>query len=195
MKRQLTFSEYRTIDLLLFAGMLAVFEFIIVSAATKWFPDQPFTVSVVAAVTSIVMMRWGPFAAIHAVLGGAVFCAFSGAEPEHYIIYCAGNLLSLFSLLLIRWLGEEKIRKQVLLSLVFALSTQLLMQIGRALVAVILGHPLINCLGFITTDALSWLFAMVIIWIVRNLDGLFENQKSYLLRLQKEREKERGENS
>ncbi len=181
------------IDLGLFAVMLFIFEYIIVSAATKWFPGQPFTVSVVAAVTGIVMVRWGAWGGIHAVLGGLMFCMFSGAEPEHYIIYGLGNLLSLLSLLLIKWQGDKKIRTTPLLALTYAAGTQLLMHIGRMAVAVVLGHSLRNCFGFITTDVLSVIFTMVIIWIVRQLDGLFENQKTYLLRLQEEREKERGE--
>ena len=193
MRRQLTFSPYRGIDLLLFAVMLLISEYVIVSAATIWFPGQPYTVSVVAAITAIVMMRWGPFAAIHAVLGGAVFCFFSGATPEQYLIYCLGNVAALLSLLLIKIFGSEKVRGNTLLSLLFALCTQLFMQLGRAAVALVLGHSLVSGLGFIATDALSILFTMVIIWIVRRLDGLFENQKSYLLRLEKEREKEGGE--
>lgn len=193
MKQQLTFSQYRGIDLILFSVMLLISEFVIVTAATAWFPGQPYTVSVVAGITAIVMMRWGPWAAIHAVLGGAAFCLFSHATPEQYLIYCAGNLAALLALLLIRFIGSEKLRSDNLLSLLFALCTQLLMQLGRGAVAMALGHSLAEGLGFIATDALSIVFTMVIIWIVRRLDGLFENQKSYLLRLEKEREKERGE--
>ena len=33
---------------------------------------------------------------------------------------------------------------------------------------------------------------LLILWIVRRLDGVFENQDHYLLRLQAEEEKERG---
>ncbi len=193
MNRQLSYSQYRAIDLSLMAVMLLVFEFIVVKAATSWFPQQPFTVSVVASVTAIAMMRWGPFAAIHAVWGGVVFCFCSGAEPKHYLIYCLGNLLAMLALLLIRFIGSEKIRTDVFFSLLYAFSVQSLMLVGRAAVAMAMGHTFGNGLGFITTDALSIIFTMVIIWIVRNLDGMFENQKSYLLRLQKEREKERGE--
>ena len=193
MNRQFTFSQYRAIDLSLFAVMLMIFEFLII-AATGWFPFELYTVSVVAAVTAIVMMRWGPFAAIHAVLGGAVFCLCTGAEPKQYLIYCAGNLLSLLALLLIKFIGSEKIRSDALLSMVFGFAVQVLMQVGRMCMALLLGHSLSASLGFIAADALSIVFTMVIIWIVRHLDGIFENQKNYLLRLQKEREKERGEN-
>ena len=59
MKRQRTWKEYRAIDLTLLGLALAVFEFIIVRAANWWFPGQPFTVSLAAAITSIVYMRWG----------------------------------------------------------------------------------------------------------------------------------------
>lgn len=193
MNRQYTFSQYRIIDLSLFAVILMIFEFLVI-AATGWFPLELYTVSVVAAVTAIVMMRWGPFAGIHAVLGGLIFCLFTGAAPEQYLIYCAGNLLSLLALLLLRFIGSEKIRSDALLSMLFGFSVQILMQIGRMCVALMFGYKFGTCLGFITADALSIVFTVVIIWIVRHLDGIFENQKHYLLRLQKEREKERGEN-
>lgn len=192
MKKQLTFSQYRLIDLSIMAVMLIVFEYLITSAAIRWFPEQPYTVSVVAPVVAIVMMRWGWPAAVHAVLGGAVYCFFSEAKPEHYLIYCVGNLLAMLSMLLLRYVGKEKLRKDNLLSLLFALLVQLGMQVGRGAVAVILGETIRNCFGFITTDALSALFTLVIIWIARRVDGLFEDQKSYLLRIQEESEKERG---
>lgn len=192
MERQLTLKQYRNIDLTLFAVMLLIFESIIILAATRWFPGQPYTVSAVAAVTAIVMMRWGRFAAIHAVLGGAIFCLLSGAGGQQYIIYCAGNLFGLLALLLIRIFGSERIRTDELLSLLFAVCTQLGMQLGRAAAALMLGHNIATCLDFITTDALSGLFSMVIIWIARRLDGIFEDQKSYLLRLNRETEDEKG---
>ena len=67
-------TTYRLIDLSLFALLLLLFENLIVRAARVWYADQLYTVSVVGALTCIVLMRWGPWAGIHAVLGGAVFC-------------------------------------------------------------------------------------------------------------------------
>ncbi len=69
MRRQLSLSEYRGIDLTLFAVILCVAELLIVTAARFWYADQLYTVSAVAAVVAIVLMRWGPWAGIHAVLG------------------------------------------------------------------------------------------------------------------------------
>ncbi|MBE7003339.1 MAG: hypothetical protein E7425_03515 [Ruminococcaceae bacterium] len=183
MDRQITLQRYRAMDLSAFALMLSISEAVIVTAATRWFPDQLYTVSVTAAVVSIVLMRWGAAAAIHAVLGGAVFCAAAHAEPGQYLIYCAGNLFSLASLLWLRLLGKERIRNDGFLSVTFALCTLLFMQLGRAAAALVLGAAASACLGFVTTDLLSGLFTALIVWIARRLDGIFEDQKHYLLRI------------
>ena len=192
MKRQLSFQEYRTIDLTLFAVILFIAEWMIVKAATWWFPDQLYTVSAVGAVTAIVLMRWGPWAAIHAALGGLVFCLASHGSGRQYIVYCAGNLLSMLALIPLKLLGGERIRLDGVLSVGFGLLTLLLMQLGRALVALILGTDFQTCLGFFTTDALSLLFTGLILWIARRLDGIFENQRHYLLRIHNTEEEKGG---
>lgn len=187
MKRRRTWKEYRAIDLALLAGLLAVFEFIIVRAANWWFPGQPFTVSLAAAVTSIVYMRWGVWGAIHAAEAGFVFCCFSGATGQQFAVYCAGNLLSVLAVLLLKAMGKERVRTGSL-SLVFPLLVQVLMQAGRAAVALLLGADPANLAGFFTTDSLSLLFTFVIIWIARKLDGVYEDQKHYLLRINAKKE-------
>lgn len=192
MNRRLSLKQYRNLDLFFFAVMLCVSETLIVNAAIRWYPDQLYTVSVSAAVTAIVMMRWGPWAAIHAVLGGIVYCLAAKGTPRQFLIYGAGNLFGLLSLLLVRIFGKDRIRENVLLTLLFALCTQLFMQMGRACISALSGAPLETGIHFITTDALSGLFTMVIVWIASRLDGVFEDQISYLLRVQKEAEEEKG---
>ena len=187
MKRQRSWKEYRAIDLTIWALALAVFEFLIVRAANWWFPGQPFTVSLAAAMASIVYMRWGWWGAIHAVEAGLVFCFFSGASGPQYVIYCAGNLFSVLAVLLLNRMGKERVRTGHL-SLVFPLLVQVLMQAGRALAALALGAGPADVVGFFTTDSLSLLFTFVIIWIARKLDGVYEDQKHYLLRLHAQEE-------
>ena len=77
MSRQRTFGEYRAIDLTLFCIILIFFESILHTAATKLFPAEPYSVLLVASITAIVMMRWGLYAAIHAVIGGITYCVLS----------------------------------------------------------------------------------------------------------------------
>ncbi len=193
MKNQISFNQYRTIDLSFLMAMLAFSQVLIHLAISFWFPEQLYVVSPVAGITAMVMMRWSGYAAIHACLGGVIFTALSGGGWEQFLIYGAGNLASLVMLVMFRIFGKEKIRKDAFLSVVFALGTQLFMLLGRAGIAALLGHPADVCIRFITTDVLSCLFTMLIIWIVRRVEGLFEDQKLYLLRIQEEQTVERGE--
>ena len=191
MNRQRTLKQYRMIDLAFFALMLVVAEYLIVSAANRWFPAQPYTVSVAAAIVTLVYMRWSWWGGIHALLAGLVFCFFSAATGPQYLIYCGGNLFSLLAVVLLRRIGKEKVRTGQL-ALLFPLLVQFLMLLGRALLALALGASLAEAAGFFTTDVLSFLFTFVIIWIARRLDGIYEDQKHYLLRLQEQQKLEKG---
>ena len=192
MQKRRTVKQYRALDLAMFALMMTVAETLAVTAARRWFPNEPYTVSVTPAVTCIVMMRWGPWAGLHAALGGMIFCMTSGAGIKHYVIYCLGNLLSLAALGYVKAATPEGIRESVWKSLALALMVTLLMQLGRALIAVVLGSTPAAALGFFTTDVITLLFTLVLIWIARRLDGIFEEQNHYLLRLRQQENEERG---
>lgn len=192
MSRQRTFGEYRAIDLTLLGIMLIIFESIIYAAATKLFPAEPYSVLLVASITAIVLMRWGIFGAIHAALGGIVYCVLSHGTFQHYLVYVIGNLFALFALILFKFWSKEDVRLDALKSVAFALLVQLLMQLGRCVVSIALGSSFMQGLAFFTTDVISDLFTVVIIWIARRLDGVFEDQKHYLIRIQKETEKDKG---
>lgn len=193
MDRKISFEQYRAIDLSILSVVLVICQFLTHLAASFWFPEQLYVVSPVAGMTALVMMRWGGYAALPAVLGGVVFTALSGGNARHFLIYGVGNLVSLLALLMFKVYGKERIRKESFLAVVFAIAVQLLMQLGRAALAAVLGFPTAACIGFITTDILSILFTIFIIWTVRRIEGLFEDQKNYLLRIQKEQQVERGE--
>lgn len=186
MNREITLAQYRTVDMILLAVFLAVSEFLIYAASSFWFVTEAYVVTPVAAITAIVMMRWSGWAGLHALFGGLFFAALHGASAQQYVIYGLGNLACMAALLFFRIYDKETIRKNSFLALVFALCVQLLMLLGRAGVAAVLGYEPAVCIGFITTDILSALFTMVIIWIVRRIEGLFEDQKHYLLRTQSE---------
>lgn len=185
-KRQITVSEYRAVDLTILAVILAVIQILIHFASSNWFADQLYVVSPVAAVVALVMMRWNGYGAIHAVLGGILFTILAGGSWQHLLIYGGGNLFALMALLLFVIIGKEKVRQNVIYSLLFAFCTQALMLLGRAAIAAILGYEAAVCLGFITTDFLSVLLTLCAVWVVRRMDGLFEDQIQYLLRIQSE---------
>lgn len=182
MNKRRTFQEYRNIDLGLWIGILIVFEFLIIHAANWWFPDQLYTVSLAAVITSIVYMRWGFWGGIHAFAAGFVFCFFSEGTVAQYIIYCVGNLFSLPAVFLLKAVGSEKVRTGTL-AIVFPMLVLILMWVGRAVVAIPFVEAPSSVIGFFTMDSLSLLFTCVIIWIARRLDGVYEDQKHYLLRI------------
>ena len=191
MKHQITFRQYRAMDLFIFTILLCVCETLITLGATQWFPQEPWTLSLTPAITAIVMVRWGGFAAIPAFLGAVVFCFASGASLPQYAIYCVGNLAALALTQFLYRFGWKRLHDQVLLAIFHGLLTALLMQLGRALMALLLGTPLALCGGFFTTDVLSTLFAALIVWMARNLNGMLEEQKHYLRRIAEEMENEK----
>lgn len=194
MKRQISLSQYRAIDLSFLTGMMAASQLVIHLAVSYFYAEQTgYIVSPVAAVVALVMMRWGLWAAIPAVLGGVILTLLSGGTAQQMVIYSVGNLLAMLAFIYLKLLGKERVRRNAVLALVFAALVQLLMQFGRAAVAFLLGYPLPACWDFITTDAMSILFTLVIIWIVRRVEGLFEDQKHYLLRMQSEQTVKGGE--
>ena len=186
----LSFKQYRAIDLGIMLVMLAIAEALITHAATVWFPYEMYVLSPTIAIVCIVMMRWGGFAAIHAVGGGLALCLVSGAEPNQFAVYCLGNCFALVALILLKALGKEKVRSKPLLTALFTVIAFCGVQIGRWLVGLIIGGSVGDIISFFTTDSLSLIFALVAVMIARRINGLFEDQLAYLKRTQAERNKQ-----
>ena len=72
MNREISFQQYRSIDLTILAVVLAVSQFVIYFASSVLYPEQLYVVSPVAAMAALVMMRWNGYAAVHALLGGVL---------------------------------------------------------------------------------------------------------------------------
>lgn len=184
----ITFKQYRNIDIFLFSFLLVLSEAITTLATNKWFDRQPIAISTTFIFICIIMMRWGGFAAIHACLGGIVFCIASGARPEQYLIYVIGNCLSLVSMLWFKVFTKERTRKEPVKLLIFTASAYLLMQIGRWLISLFFKGTIGTLLSFIATDSITLLFTIAVIMLMRGVDGMLEDQKAYLFRLQREKE-------
>lgn len=189
----LTFKQYRAIDLTIMGVILLICEFLTATAASKWFPDELYTLSPTITVVCIVMMRWNGYAAIHALLGGFAYCLSLGAQEKQIVTYCIGNCFALIALALFKILGKEKIRSRFSFTLLFTLTAFLGAQIGRWAVSVALGGPVDSFVGFLVNDIITLLFSVVVVLISRKSDGLFEDQKSYLIRTEEERRREAAE--
>ncbi|MCM1164492.1 MAG: hypothetical protein NC299_06160 [Lachnospiraceae bacterium] len=183
----ISFKQYRAIDLGIMAVILAVVEALTAKAASSWFPMEFYALSPSIAVICIVMMRWGGFAALHAVVGGAAYCLALGASAEQFAVYCVGNCAALVSLVLIKALGKRKIKDSALFTVIFTVLAFVGTELGRGLVSLIFGSPIDSVLRFFATDSLSLVFAVVVVLISRRVDGLFEDQRDYLIRTEAER--------
>lgn len=186
----LSFKQYRAIDLGIMLLILAASEWLITHAATVWFPNELYVLSPTVAIVCIVMMRWGGFAAIHAAGGGLALCIASGAELNQFAVYCAGNCFALIALIFLKALGKEKVRSKPFLTAVFTVIAFCGAQTGRWLVGLFMGGSVGDIITFFTTDSLSLIFALVAVLIARGVNGLFEDQLAYLRRTQAERNKQ-----
>lgn len=191
---QITFKQYRNIDLFLICVITAVFEAIVTVATNKWFSIQAMAVSITLAMTCIAIMRWTAYAAIPAMVGSIAFCAASQATAVQYVIYCCGSIFCLLSIIIVKLVGKDKLKNDFVWRSIFVLSTYIAIALGRWLVSLLFEASLVTLINFLTTDILSLLFAIVVMTLVKNVDGLIEDQKAYLLRLDKEKKDQASEN-
>lgn len=190
-QKALTFKQYRAADLTIFAVILCALEGVIGVAANAWFPEQFFTVTLIYALVCLVFMRWGAFGVIHAVLGGITYALANGGDAKQYLIYGVGNAFVALTILYVHFVGRERIRKNIWLTIAHVLLTYLAIVIGRTLMSLIFNQDVVNLfLAFAGTDVLSAVIGLVIVLICRRQNGLYEDQKAYLTRTQEQRMKE-----
>lgn len=192
--KQITFKQYRNIDLSIFCILTAIFEAVAATASNKWFNLQAMTVSITLALTCIIYLRWSLYALLPSFVGAFVYCTVIGGSVNQYLIYCGGSLFIIIAFPLLKKITNEKIRKDFLLRTVFVSSVYVALNIGRWCCSLPFNFSFQTLLTFLGTDVLSLLFAVVVLTLAKNADGLIEDQKSYLLRLDRERKKEQEAN-
>ena len=185
--KQLSFKQYRGIDVFFLCVLTAVFEALATYATVDWFNLQAMAISITPAMICISLMRWGGYAIFPALAGAFAYCYAQGASIKHFVIYCGGCCLCLLSLPLLKLLTKDAVRVDFAKRTVFAIFTYLFVTVGRWIFSLFFEFSFKSILAFIFTDILSLLFAIVILFIAKNVDGLFEDQKSYLFRLERER--------
>ena len=168
----MSFRQYRLIDICFFIGMYALCEYLAIKAATVWF-DEPYSISIMLPLLVIVMMRWDKYCIIPCIVYAILF-----------VFYHRGSLLYLNKV------GKEKIRKTFYGSALFLITGFLLMELSRGLASMLISgaNPYV-IIEFILTDMLSLVFGILVIIIVRQVDGLFVDQKEYLLQINSQEEK------
>ena len=185
--KQITFKQYRTIDILILVALTIIFEGIATLATAKWFALQPVAISIGLAMVCIVMMRWGWQAAFAAFASGFSFCILSGATAQQLVIYCIGNIFALLGMVWFKVFGKEGIRKSMWLITLFVSTAYIGMVLGRGILAMAFGDSWGAFVTFATTDIMTLVFAVLVIILFRKTEGMLEDQKAYLLRVERER--------
>lgn len=190
MQKNLTLTQYRMADVTILSALCCVFEVIVTVAATKWFPEQPYSVSIVYAFFALVAMRWNGYAAITAFSGGLAHCIAAGDITKGYVVVCIGNLCCLFALFMHKIVGKQKIRDGAFLTVLYVAAVFVFVSAGRFALLLLFGSTPLAAVRTVLYDVLSFVFSTVIVLICRKQNGLFEDQVHYLQRTEEQRRKE-----
>lgn len=195
--REISFSQYRTTDMFLFAVIVAVAE-LFAFAATVWFPEEAiFSFSFMLPLALTVMMRWGWPSVFYAVGSGLIYCALHSCGWQYFLAWSVGNASIIVVLAYLIPIGKERVAKSWLLSLGMVLIAWAAMVLVRSAVfAAATGAGYVQALAYfcgISTDSglLTLVMGMLSVIVIRRFDGLFEDQKAYLVRIGKMREEQR----
>ena len=123
-----------------------------------------------------------------AVADGVLWCLLKSAKWQSYLCYGLGNAFIALLLLMTRFMGKERIAGKWYFSALFVTCGWVAVMLGRSLVGLCAGYSFGELLrNFCLNELLSLFMAVVIICVMRKLDGMFEDQKSYLARIDGER--------
>ena len=197
--RLISIQQYKATDLFLFALILIVFEVLNFFAVTKWFVGAAFfTFSLAIPICVVVMMRWGWISIIYAVCDGLFYCLMlciqynqSGNIFEwfRWIQYGIGGAFIALTMVYFHFVGKERIRQSWWLSALSVVIAWISVMLGRSIMySACTGENFVGVLlSILSTDVLSMVIGVVVILVLRKLDGMFEDQKLYLARLDKEK--------
>ena len=111
-----------------------------------------------------------------------------------FVIVCGGNMFGLFALFMHKIVGKQKIRDSAGWSILYVIVAFACITVGRLLISLplkLFGEVVMYTLY----DLLSVVFAIVVVLLGRTQNGLFEDQKHYLFRLDAERKAEAAKKS
>ncbi len=185
--RLISIRQYHFTDLFFFAVILAAIELILHFAFIAYKGD--FYFSPLVLMVLLVMMRWGWESVFYAVGDGVLYCLLCGYSWQYYIICAVGNAFIMLLLLATKFFGKKKIAGKWYFTVLFAVLGWIAVTLGRSLVALCFGYGFVEFLlaQLQLPGILSLVVSAVMLVILRRLDGMFEDQKQYLIRKDKEK--------
>lgn len=190
--RLISYQQYRTTDLFLFAVLLVIFDLLSHYTPKLFSGSALFSFALTLPITLLVMMRWGWYSVFFAVGDGLLLSALNNPGLwQSYVSYAAGNAFMMLLLLMTKFMGKERIAGKWYFSALFVFAGWCAENLGITVVQTILGYNFLSSFlinfGMNMTGLLSLAMGLVIILVLRQLDGMFEDQKHYLLRMESAR--------
>lgn len=190
--RLISLRRYKATDLFLFTVILTIFDLLAHFAIVLFPGGAYYAFALTLPIVLLMIMRWGWWGALYAVFDGVMLSALNSPTVwQNYLSYSIGNLAILLLLIPMRYIGKKRIAGKWYLSALFVVFGWLLMNLFTSLVQCICGEGFLSSLlgnmGFGLTGVLSLAIGLVLIMVLRRLDGMFEDQIAYLKRLDEER--------
>lgn len=187
----ISLGQYRTTDMFLFAGILALAE-ILTHFAAAWFPEAAiYSFSLMLPIVTVVIMRWGWYGIIFAAADGALYCLLNGYGAAAYLPYVVGNAFVAAELLFILILKKKRITDNWYFSALLLVVGWIAVNLARTLLAVAVGDGFSAAasvaFGLGDNGLLALAMGILVVCVLRRFDGMFEDQKGYLLRQEKEK--------
>ncbi len=199
----ISIGQYRTTDLVIFAVILIIFDLLEYYASILFGTAAIFSFSLTVPITLLVMMRWGWYSVFYAVGDGILLSLlYNRTMWQSYLSYGVGSGALMLMLLVLKFAGKEKIASKYYWTALFVTGGWVLQNLAITALNAICGFPFVSSLssnfGFGLTGLLSLAMAIVITLVLRKLDGMYEDQLTYLKRVkgeqeEKRRQAERGE--
>lgn len=195
--RLISLRQYRLTDLFLFGVILVIYDALAYLALQKFMGALGlFMFTMTVPITVMVMMRWGWPSVFFAVADGALYNFFigllnGGASWKSYVCLCVGNAAMMLMLIPLKLIGKQKVAEKWYFSALFVIFAWILDVVGISAMEAAFGNYFVYCFlnnaGINPTGLLALTVGLLVIMVFRKFDGMFEDQKHYLLRLDKER--------
>jgi len=190
--RLISVKQYRLTDLFLFALILVIYDLLAHFVPTLFQGAAVYSFCLTLLFTLTVMIRWGWQSAFFAVGDGVFLALLGGGGWSMVLSYAVGNAFMLLLLIPIKFIGKEKITSRWWASAAFVLVGWVLQNVGITIMQTIFGEGFVSCIkanfGFALTGLLQLAMSVVITLVLRRLNGMYEDQLSYLMRIHGEME-------
>lgn len=191
--RLISLKQYRATDLVIFAVILIIFDLLAHFAPMLFTSEVIFSFCLTVPITLLVMIRWGWCSVFFAIGDGLLLTVINNPSVwQSYLCYGVGNASLMLLLLFVKFVGKKRIASTWYFTSLFVVCGWIVQNLSITVMNVICGYSFVSYLGsnfgFGITGVLSLVMGLVIVLVLRRLDGMFEDQIEYLKRLKGERE-------